>query len=91
MTAVIYKYSLDIIDEQEVELTEWAQPLSVQFQNNRLCMWAKVNDSPLMQRIRVSIFGTGCPLPEDINYYTFLGTVQHGDGSLVWHVFWKYL
>lgn len=86
----IYKYSLDVVDTQEVILPKWCTPLSVQIQNDKLTMWAMVEtDEPQVKAI-VTVFGTGHPVPH--NFYLgrgnniYLGTVQTKIG-LVWHVF----
>lgn len=82
----IYKYQLEITDEQEVALPLGAQILSVQMQNGILCLWAFVDSEayPIARTIRV--FGTGNPFPE-LGTHQHLGTVQQP--PCVWHVFEK--
>lgn len=61
--------------------------LTVQYQDNELCLWAIVNiDNPVEDRC-FEIFGTGeiIDLAAEAPY---IGTVQRI--GLVWHVFEKY-
>ena len=85
----IYKYVIPILDgEQEIQLIEGTQILSVQLQANsiseRICMWAGVPDSgPVVVR-SFQVVGTGEVVT---GRHRFLGTVQQG--PFVWHVFEK--
>jgi hypothetical protein len=85
----IYKYALQLVDEQEVELPKWCTPLSAQMQNNEIQMWALVDKSQPLVKATVKIFGTGEAIPDNFyvgrEHHTYLGTAQHG--SFVWHVF----
>ena len=81
---VIYKYELQITDEQTVEMPRGARLLSVQMQRERLMLWAVVNtNEPIRSRV-IRIHGTGIAISPEHNY-AFIGTVQ--DGPFVWHVF----
>ena len=89
MTHRIFKYELEVTDEQQLLLPEHARILSVQAQNGRLCMWALVNDGALTNRRRTfRVIGTGHTVPDN-DSLTFLGTVQLRGGALVFHVFEK--
>ncbi len=89
---IIYKYRLDIVDEQRVEMPIDSTILSVHNQDNQVMMWAKVGaivqGNVPMHWVTIGIFGTGQELPDDIEDAVFLGTVLTGNGQLVWHV-WK--
>ena len=80
----IFKYAVEITDEQVVKMPKGAHALSAQIQNGQLCVWAMVDtESELVDRT-VRIFGTGNPV--DLNgMWQFLGTVQ--ERIFVWHVF----
>lgn len=85
----IYKYPINLTTEkQRLCLPENSQLLSVQMQNEKLCVWALIDESQPMSMVRFHIFGTGDNLPDDLNA-VFLGTVQ--DGIYVWHVFYERL
>lgn len=80
----IYKYPLEITDEQEIEMPEAAKILTVQVQNNIPCIWARVNPEGRLIKYKVYMYGTGHECP----YYTddrYIGTFQYG--PLVFHVF----
>ena len=81
---VIWKYSLSIEREAEytVLMPRQAEILTVQAQNDNICLWALVEDDPdYPTEVRhFSIVVTGSS-PEDAKY---IGTVQL-EG--VWHVF----
>lgn len=81
----IYKYVLEITDEQELMVPIGAEVLSVGEQGGKLCMWFLVNPANSLYGKNVYIYGTGNPLPNIVNQQKFIGTVQIGPG--VWHVF----
>ena len=84
MAKKIYKYQLDITDEQRVMMPLGACVLSVQEQQGRLCMWVMVNpEQPLVESI-IEIYGTGHDVNND-GSMMYHATVVMGD--LVWHVF----
>jgi hypothetical protein len=83
---VVYKYPLEIVDEQHVKMPMGAQLLSVQDQNGDLCLWALVDTTAALTQRKIRIAGTGhavaTPGPG-----AFIGTVQQMKGAVVWHVF----
>jgi hypothetical protein len=56
--------------------------LSVQYQDDQLCLWARVDHNADHEMRVFGIFGTGHLIPEGS---TYVGTVQ--EGRFVWHVF----
>lgn len=82
----IYKYILDITDEQEVMLPRVSSILCIQMQRNRPCMWAIVDEmSDEYASITIKMYGTGQPIGDNRGRY--LSTFQTDGGSLVWHTF----
>lgn len=82
----IWKFELEVTDEQSIEMPYGAEILSVQWQRDKLCVWAMVSPTTLSKSNRsFVIFGTGHSIPDNLNAQ-FLGTVQDNFG-LVWHVF----
>lgn len=80
---VIYKYPIEITDEQTVTMPLDAGVLSCQVQGGRLVLWAMVDtDRPSFPKT-IYVFGTGNPVPEV--RMRFIDTVQLN--GLVWHVF----
>lgn len=82
----IFKYPLETVGLQEVEIPEDAQILSVQEQHGFLCLWALVDPDKTKEKKRIFLAGTGHPISEDIDL-KFIGTVQVPQTDLVWHLF----
>jgi hypothetical protein len=80
----IYKYLLEITDEQTVSMPMGAQVLSAQMQGIQLCIWALVEVGNVNCDRRVRIFGTGNTVKLDGNW-KFVDSVQ--ERIFVWHVF----
>lgn len=96
----IYKYVLDtacnVIGDPKIpytmELPKGAEILSCGLQNNKnFCVWAKVDPNQTeMVEVEFYIFGTGCPIPDEIgNGLQFIRTVMISDGLYVYHIFIK--
>lgn len=80
----IWKYPLNIIDTQSVEIPANSRILSVQFQHEVLTVWAHVEASNPKVLRKIHIYGTGHPA-DSAEYLDFIGTAQQY--GLVWHVF----
>jgi len=81
----IFKYELEITDEQAIELPMFSQILSVQMQGGKLQLWAIVNPNAQKMPVYFRIVGTGHELKFDPEIFNWIATVQ--DGALVWHIF----
>jgi hypothetical protein len=81
----IYKYHLNITDTQIVEVPGKINPLTVQFQNGELTVWAEVDPDAPTRGLKFFVRGTGHKLPEEKCKY--IGTVQEMGGHLIWHVY----
>lgn len=78
----IYKYQLQTATTQSVYMPLGAQILSIQTQNEIICIWVMVEEhKPQVQRV-FQIVGTGQGFDQNRKY---LATVQLG--SYVWHIF----
>ena len=80
----VYKYELEIADEQFVVMPTGAELLTVQVQagTGMVCLWARVDtDAPVVRR-RIWMRGTGYPDAYDV----YVATFQYHFG-LVFHVF----
>jgi hypothetical protein len=83
----IWKFPLQITDEQLVEMPVLARPLSVAEQDGQLVMWVHLNEKSNEKRhYKIRIIGTGNPMPDSVG--NFIGTVVMSYG-LVWHVFYQ--
>lgn len=82
----IWKFPLKFDDVQEITLPEGFKILSVQMQNDNLCMWARVETIKAVHMItkKIHIYGTGSNSDSTI-HLDYLGTVQ--DSPFVWHIF----
>ena len=95
----IYKYPLEVTDQQYVDLPVGAQILSVQMQsqpawkmraeNTQPHLWALVDDAETMRCFRnVEMVGTGQPTGHiEFDLFDFISTIQMQDGRLILHVF----
>lgn len=84
----IFKYDLEIVDEQHLILPHEYEILTVQPQGEKLCLWAMVNSESSYKNITIRIHGTGHPIAsEAFETLKYISTVQMYDGSLVLHCF----
>lgn len=79
----IWKYILQITDEQIIEVPSGAKLLHIDQQEGRLCLWMIVDIESELTKFVVNIVGTGNPVPNELPPY--IGTAQIH--TLVWHVF----
>lgn len=81
----VYKYPLEITDEQVVNMPLNAKILCVQIQRSVPCLWVEVNtEETEFEERKIYIHGTGHEYEEEGSY---IGTIQLYDGRLVFHVF----
>lgn len=86
----IYKYTLKPTDFQILELPKKSNIISVIEQKNQIVLYAIVNDDISETELYdIIIKETGHDLPENFDLYTFLGSVNLINGSLIFHVFYK--
>jgi len=90
---VVYKYPLEITDEQWVEWPSFTKPLAIQVQHGVPCIWADVETEQTPSRQRIVIRGTGHPVADhddesgDGANLEYIGTFQVEGGALVFHAF----
>lgn len=84
----VYKYPLQIVDDQT--LTLQGKPLSVILQNDTIMLYALYSERIKPQTYDIHISGTGHLIDDKIiREYTFLDTVLLYHGNLVFHIFYK--
>lgn len=87
----VWKFPLEITDEQDVTMPEGAEILCVQMQGETPCLWARLHapsaEGSVPDCHRIRIVGTGHSIPDDALPLSYIGTVQSFGGSLIWHVF----
>ena len=81
----IFKFRLQVTDTQSIMVPGGAEIVSVQFHDDALFAWAKVDpDAPEVSKT-IRIAGTGHELgDDDMKYHA---TVLDPDRFHVWHVF----
>jgi len=83
----VWKFPLQAIDGQTVEMPEGAKILCVQVQNGVPCMWAVCDPAVTVRKEKryFAVVGTGHP--HDVIPKDYIGTFQLEGGGLVFHVF----
>lgn len=91
----IFKYPVPVTASVCIDLPKGAEVLTVQNQGSSLSLarvgaaqpqiWALVDDAAPSEPRTFRWFGTGYALPEPLG--TYVGTIQLGDGALVFHLF----
>lgn len=82
----IYKYVLEMVDLQEIEMPLGASILSAHNQDGQICIWAQVDETMPMETRQIEVVGTGNPMPEHGGKYReFIGTVIWP--PLVFHIY----
>lgn len=83
----VYKYPLQLIDEQKVQLPVNAQPLHVGVQHGEIYVWCRVDpDFEATETIIFSVAGTGA-VRKDMGEH--LSTFMMYSGNMVLHVFYR--
>lgn len=85
----IWKFPLEMVDIQVVQMPHNSEILCAQMQNDKVCVWARVDNAETQPSHKVMFYvhGTGHAATSPTSKY--LGTVQMHDGALVYHVFWE--
>lgn len=81
----IWKYDLQVKDNQFVNMPRGARVLSVQAQNDFPCIWAEVDSEQPKEPRMFVMYGTGHPMVGQSSLY--VGTFQLRGGQLVFHVY----
>ena len=84
----IWKYTLDITDDQEVQLPVDVKFLDVQMQHGMPQMWCLVDVDALTIKRHIRIIGTGHSIENDFDgIYIATFQVMVGQTKQVYHVF----
>lgn len=81
----VYKYELQVIDEQQIDLPIGAQILRVDIQHGAPMLWAAIDPMVATERRTIYCIGTGHRFRGASSEH--IGTVQLSGGSLVFHYF----
>lgn len=80
----IFKFCLEVTDEQTISMPKGARILSVAEQRDELCLWSLVDETRPTEERTIYVVGTGNPA-KHVDTAIFIGTVQIS--SFVWHIF----
>lgn len=87
---VVYKYPIDITDEQVIKLPLGSKILSVIEQNNKIVLYAIVSPGiEYTREVIIRIVGTGNEIPLSLDEFKFMDSIKLQNGNLVFHVFMK--
>ena len=84
----VYKYQIQPIEIQEINLPIQSKILSVGTQDGELYLWAEINleNHTIEEPRKIRVSGTGWTL-EDGECRKFIGTAHMPEQKLVWHVY----
>lgn len=81
----IWKYKLEALDEQDIEMPANARILYVGSQNGDMFIWVEVNvETTEMELRKIYMHATG---QNYMGHRRYIGTVQMYNGELIFHVF----
>jgi len=83
LTVWKFHWPMNAPDVADISMPIGAEVIHVGEQDNRLCIWARVEDSAPKAMYRFAICGTGTACPPD----KYLGTAKLYGGQLILHVF----
>lgn len=88
MAKKIFKYQIETLDNQTIEMPRGAEILHLDLQNNIPCIWALVDDKNPKEKREFLVVGTGHEIDYNIEF-NYVGTYQLMSGGLVFHVLEK--
>jgi nitrite reductase/ring-hydroxylating ferredoxin subunit len=85
MSRTVFKYALDLTDDQLVRMPTGAEVIHVNEQDGNLCIWVTVDPHAPMERRRFFVHGTG----HEVNCMAsrHIGSAHLHGGKIVLHVF----
>ena len=85
----IFKYPIEIVDEQVLVLPLGARVLSAIAQGDDLVVYALVEPTvEFKKNVEIRIVGTGHDVTFDLQKFKFLNSISTWSGRLIWHVFY---
>ena len=88
MPQAIWKFTLELTDDQEIEMPLGSIILSTALQHGRIQLWAMVDTQIYEKEKRqIAIIGTGHEMSSFKASGKFIGSAISETGNFVWHVF----
>jgi len=88
MSKTIYKFKLQVIGIQTIEMPAYSEILSIQVQNENPCIWALVESKNETVKRTFETYGTGQHIKEiSHRKRNYIGTYQIETNQLVFHCF----
>ena len=83
----IYKFELQTVGRQEINLPMGAVIISAQAQSGNICLWVELDTKAQTYKKAIHIYGTGHEIDDDL-HLRFIDTVQLANGALVFHIYY---
>jgi hypothetical protein len=83
----IYKYTLDKDHNTILTMPKGAVVLTVDIQNEEICIWAKVDTNVETEERHFKMYGTGHEVLDNDTDLSYVGTVQLMSGQLIFHIY----
>jgi hypothetical protein len=81
MNTTIWKFELQVIDHQIVNMPAFAEILTVQMQHDKVCLWARVNPDADREVRIIEIYGTGHAFASVSRQRRYIATFQMHSGD----------
>lgn len=84
----IWKYPFEVDGEIILQVPKGAEPLCVQVQDDKPCLWMVVNPDAYLENRKFRIIATGQPFDNSSNrVFDYVGTFQLVEGRFIGHLF----
>jgi hypothetical protein len=85
----IWKFSIEVTDEQTIRVPKGSRALTAQMQGNQLCLWVMLDTDNADRGVNMPVYihGTGHSVLPEAYHGRYLSTVQMDGGALIFHVF----
>lgn len=82
----IYKYKIEILDEQEIFIPCYHTILCIKLQSGTPYIWVEVEDDAPLQKVKFKLYGTGHEMSKE-RPEQYVGTILLNDDKLVYHLY----
>lgn len=82
----VYKYVIPFDEHPVIEMHSPNKYLSVDNQNEQLCLWTLIRTDNPIKPVEFRLVGTGHSF-DDAYHHNYIGSAQFQGGLYVWHLF----